>query len=282
MSDATATTFLNELAEELAKYPLTPGRRADILQEVSDLVADGTPVESLGSAADFANALAGAEQEETPEKPELPVDFSGLFDPFARERAWDPENPHIFVPRSFGAGWDINMGALAVRLGILSPDDIDDDVLAAIPSSARQAARLAPAAFATLSALAYLAAKRSGKKLVMNMGVSGDVRSHWGPRGSAVTHLVVPPLVAVWAYASRGQVRDDLNRSAWACLLNTAVAGTALASLTARNDRINPLVSAVAGAVAPFAAQLAAVAIPVRIGRSRVVSAARPEEPPAA
>ncbi|WP_075725299.1 DUF5808 domain-containing protein [Corynebacterium aquilae] len=36
---------------------------------------------------------------------------------------YETENPEIFVPKVVGVGWDINIGALAVKAGLLRPDD---------------------------------------------------------------------------------------------------------------------------------------------------------------
>ena len=38
-------------------------------------------------------------------------------------RGFEPENPHLLVPRAVGIGWDLNLGAVAVRLGLIRPDD---------------------------------------------------------------------------------------------------------------------------------------------------------------
>ncbi len=40
-------------------------------------------------------------------------------------RLWDPLNPHVFVPRLFGVGWTVNFASIAVRLGLVRPDDED-------------------------------------------------------------------------------------------------------------------------------------------------------------
>lgn len=42
---------------------------------------------------------------------------------------FDPADPRLLVPKVIGAGWDINMGAVAVHLGLLNPDDLDDEIL---------------------------------------------------------------------------------------------------------------------------------------------------------
>ena len=43
---------------------------------------------------------------------------------------FNPADERLLVPRVFGIGWTINMGAVAVKLGWLRPDDLDDEVLA--------------------------------------------------------------------------------------------------------------------------------------------------------
>jgi hypothetical protein len=40
-------------------------------------------------------------------------------------RLWDPLNPRVFVPRLFGFGWTLNFAAVAVKLGLVRPDDED-------------------------------------------------------------------------------------------------------------------------------------------------------------
>lgn len=43
---------------------------------------------------------------------------------------FNPSDPHLIVPRVLGLGWTLNMGAVAVKLGMLNPDDVDDEILA--------------------------------------------------------------------------------------------------------------------------------------------------------
>ena len=75
----------------------------------------------------------------------IPASLEGLHSREARSRWFEPENPRIFVPRSFGIGWDINMGALAVRLGMIRPDDSLPDLEDYIPPRTRRALTIAPA-----------------------------------------------------------------------------------------------------------------------------------------
>jgi hypothetical protein len=43
---------------------------------------------------------------------------------------FNPSDPRLIVPRVLGLGWTLNMGAVAVKLGLLNPDDVDDEILA--------------------------------------------------------------------------------------------------------------------------------------------------------
>lgn len=43
-----------------------------------------------------------------------------------RSRWWNPADPRIWMPRAWGAGWDVNFGALAVKTGLIRPDDQDE------------------------------------------------------------------------------------------------------------------------------------------------------------
>lgn len=266
--------YLAQLEHELEKMAVPPHRRDDMIHEVSSLLADGTPLASLGSPETFARELEDALHGDTAENPELPIDFSGIFASKARRRIWDPENPRIFVPRTIGAGWDINMGALAVKLGILNPDDIDDDVLAAIPQPLVTAARLTPLVFAGVSATALWKARKTGKRLAMNTTFTGTITKYWGPRSGIVAHAVIPAIAALWAAMPNPARRDILNKSALASMLNSAIAGSAISSLTAKNGKVSALALAALAAALPFACEFAVVAVPVRYGR-RLVTRSR-------
>ncbi|WP_216402827.1 DUF5808 domain-containing protein [Arcanobacterium phocae] len=66
---------------------------------------------------------------------------------------FEPENPNLFVPRHYGLGWSLNLGAVAVKAGWIRPDDSLPDLSNFIPTSMRQSVSLAQIA----SALAVLA-----------------------------------------------------------------------------------------------------------------------------
>lgn len=53
----------------------------------------------------------------------LGIPLSTTLDDEAFLRTFEPENPALFVRKTLGVGWDLNVGALAVKLGLIRPDD---------------------------------------------------------------------------------------------------------------------------------------------------------------
>lgn len=77
-----------------------------------------------------------------------------------RERAarhYSPTDP-LLVPRAWGIGWDLNLGALAVRTGWTNPDDLGDDLR--LGPAGMAALSAAPAALAVGSAIGAVAARK--------------------------------------------------------------------------------------------------------------------------
>lgn len=67
-----------------------------------------------------------------------------------REHVWNPQSDKVFGPHLFGAGWSVNLGALAAKLGVIRPDA---DPLADVPTEAWAAVVAVPAALGGISAL---------------------------------------------------------------------------------------------------------------------------------
>lgn len=68
-----------------------------------------------------------------PVSPVWSGDNHAIFDSF------EPENPHLFIPRHFGVGWDLNLGAIAVKAGWIRPDDSLPDLADHVPSWVKKA-----------------------------------------------------------------------------------------------------------------------------------------------
>ena len=243
-------------------------RRA-ALADLRDLLTEGVDPDDLGPAEDYAAAL-GARRDQEPSETlgrvlGMPVDVRGTTDPHVRSRVFDPSDPRMFVPRVLGAGWRLNYGALAVRLGLLRPDDYDDEVLAHIPADVARLTRAMPWIVAAKTAVWATVAWRTGREVPSNWDLSGRV-SGWSDR-----RAVLPALVAIAAgsaaWASLAAAPDDrLVRQALATSAGSAT--TTIALLTAwtskRPDEPHPAVAA--AVLAPLATTAAMLICPVRAG----------------
>ncbi|WKD62174.1 hypothetical protein CCICO_10890 [Corynebacterium ciconiae DSM 44920] len=74
----------------------------------------------------------------------LPVSSLWQGDQDAVLDSFEPENPSLFVPRTLGLGWDLNLGAVAVKAGWIRADDSLPDLAAHIPQSLRRVLQLGP------------------------------------------------------------------------------------------------------------------------------------------
>ena len=151
------------LAEDLAELDAS-------LRETADSQGYQAALAAYGPAADYAAALrgSGAADDQAGRPGERPLVRRVLGVPTALSprglvhraaRSFSPADP-LLVPRAYGIGWDVNLGALAVRAGLAHPDDLDDDL------------DLAPAQMTALSLVPAL--------LALGVAATG---THWAPRG---------------------------------------------------------------------------------------------------
>ena len=119
------------LAEDLAELDAS-------LRETADSQGYQAALAAYGPAADYAAALrgSGAADDQTDRPGERPPVRRVLGVPTALSprglvhraaRSFSLADP-LLVPRAYGIGWDVNLGALAVRAGLAHPDDLDDDL----------------------------------------------------------------------------------------------------------------------------------------------------------
>lgn len=71
------------------------------------------------------------------------------------DRWWNPRESRIWMPRAFGMGWDINFGALAVRLRLIEPD-AEESPFAAVPARIFIAALAVPVVLTAFMIASYL------------------------------------------------------------------------------------------------------------------------------
>jgi hypothetical protein len=166
--------------------------RAHVLEQLEGIAgtaADVTRVlAALGSPETLAAQCAAeaGDSEPAPPASERGSRFSGTFlgmpydlRPPTGERVvsrwWDPLDPHVIVPRLFGMGWTINFGAVAVKLGLVAPDDED------VPFGEVPERYLAIALVLPLLVAAVLGALVA----VYQAGLPAQVAVHYGITGSA-------------------------------------------------------------------------------------------------
>ena len=142
----------------------------------------------------------------------LPVSLAGLTNAEARLRAFEPENPKLFVPRTVGIGWDLNIGAVAVRLGLLRPDDSVPDLVDHIPSATLKTLRISPLIGASAAVISGACTAQHHDQLPTNWGVTFRP-NRWG---NGVAAMATPVLLSVgsgvWAeIATRRATTSNSN-----------------------------------------------------------------------
>jgi hypothetical protein len=154
---------------------------------------------------------------------------------------WNPADGRLFVPRAIGWGFDLNFGALAVRLGLIEPD-AEAEPFTSTPDSAFLAAAAVPAALAAATVVHYA---------VRGAGLPDRLPSHWdiagapdrwvGKQRAAATDLATTVLPAVLAVAAARSARPGPQRAGvLAGASAVAAAGATITVLRSLGDRPRP------------------------------------------
>ena len=140
---------------------------------------------------------------------------------------WNPADERLLLPRALGTGWDLNLGAVAVRLGLIEPD-AEAEPFAATPDGAFRAAALVPTALAAATALHYA---------VRGRALPARLPTHWTVAGApdrwvslpraAATDLAGTLVPAGFALAAARSSRPGPDRA------GTIAVATAVGSVTA-------------------------------------------------
>lgn len=188
MRAGTISEYVNVVRHALDR--LRPADREEALAELESLLradaarsSESEAIDALGDPESYAAQTlaemhpAGDEDEDSAPQGHIlgmPFDFRGASVERVSNRVWNPADPRIFTPRLFGVGWTINLGALAVRFGLLRPDDLAEDSFERLPEWVSNAVLAVPVVLAMLTtslmALSWPA-------------LPAEVPVHWGPGG---------------------------------------------------------------------------------------------------
>lgn len=278
--------YVERVRAELGE-PATAAERealADLRAAVAELGPTSTEalIVEFGAPQEYAARLrealkGGPTDDDGPAPPQarvlgVPVESRAITDPRVVARVWDPTNPALFVPRLMGGGWTVNLGALAVRLGLLRPDDYDADAVANVPPAARAVARAVPVAVSAATGAAIAASwRRLPERIPASWSVTGRVQRKGG-RASLLALAALGAAPAIWS-ARPAEPEEALVNSAVATSMATLSAlGVAVTLVDADREVgergagawLLPALAAV-----PLAGMLD-IALPVRAGLRRL------------
>jgi hypothetical protein len=233
--------------------------RSAALDDLRAALLDGATEADLGSPAEYASHVLDAFARSTdPADGEgdvfgVPFETRGPTDPAVRSRIWAPADPHILVPRMFGLGWTINLGAVAVRLGLLRPDDWDDESLDQVDPRLLTALRYAPVAWAAAAVVIGVQTWRRGEPVPTSWDGRGRPKA-WSTPSAALLNSAISAGFAAWG--TRATTGDDrmIRPALGAAGASLACAMAVLTSRSAKHPDENvpvPALLAVAAAVLP-------------------------------
>ncbi len=226
--------FLEELARKLAEANIPVKRREAVLTEVDELMSEGIRPESFGSPASLAqeisDALAGSEDAQ-------------------RATIWSPDNPKLFADKQRPScsilrlnSTDLNLGAIAVKLGLLREDDVDPAVLEAIPQRVIGALRWGPFALTAATAAVSMLVHRRRLRIPVRIGLTGKVKKTWSSKAGGLAIAGFSSLVSLFSLVAPTPSRADLlMQSSQALAANTAFLLTTGSPFVQKKGRVHPI-----------------------------------------
>jgi hypothetical protein len=162
----------------------------------------------------------------------IPYDFRPTGG--AGSTLWSAAEVSALPVKSWGVGTGLNLGALAVRLGLVEPDDDDDRTWAAVPRSAVLALPgMAVSAAVTAVMTTVTAWSRLPDRVPTHWGVDG-APDRWAPAVWAVAVLLGAVLLAAaWAVGAMIRQRRRPRRAVGASALASLIAWSGTVTLLA-------------------------------------------------
>lgn len=157
----------------------------------------------------------------------LPYDWRPPTAERVKASLWDPADPRLLRPRAFGAGWDLNFGAAAVRLGLIEPD-AEDEPFASTPREAFAAAAVAPVVLAGAVVAHYVVRGRTlPDQLPAHWNLAGRPDRTTGKAVAAASDIAVALGAAALGVSGAAGRTSKPARAGRLALAGAAGAGTA-------------------------------------------------------
>ncbi|MBC6807346.1 hypothetical protein CRD17_09075 [Corynebacterium sp. LK30] len=267
-------TYLTAIDHKLREIGISHAQRKAIiaeqeslLQELNDVHAD--LAEELGTATDYANCVA----EQVGEPSALRRYLSNPLRAFSkrgRASLWNMNDPRILQPHLLGFGWSVNWAAVATKLGIVRPDDIDGEVISEIPARALQATAFLPAAVTVAHGVALARCwKQLPSEVHTKWKLNGEAVQKTAPKETLLLPFVVSTVGAGFSAASllKADDREDTLRVASLGTLTCAIAPAQLIGvLTEEKTKLNPALVHAGVALTSVVASAACLAFPLFAG----------------
>lgn len=267
-------TYLTAIDHKLREIGTSPAQRKAIiaeqeslLQELNDVHAD--LAEELGTATDYANCVAEQVGEPSTLRRYLSKPLR-VFSKQGRASLWNVDDPRILQPHLLGFGWSINWAAVATKLGIVRPDDIDGEVISEIPARALQATAFLPAAVTVAHGVALaMSWKQLPSEVHTKWKLNGETVQKTAPKETLLLPFVVSTVGAGFSAASllKADDREDTLRVASLGALASTIAPSQLIGvLSEENSKLNPALIQAGVALTSVVASAACLALPLRAG----------------
>lgn len=224
-----------------------PEFREEVLADLRAYFTDH--LEPGATAADvtaLADTVGEAGEPDAPEHGRLggvPIDFSPPTAERVAHTWWNPRDERIFVPRVFGLGWALNVGAVAVKLGLIEPD-AEDEPFETTPVAAFRQALLVPAVLSAAVVAHYaLRGRELPARLPNQADLAGRAGSWTSKPVAAATDIavaVVPTAWAAWTIGRGGTGARAAGSLATATGAAAVAAGLTLWRTAALDGRARP------------------------------------------
>lgn len=258
---------LREIGTPHAQRQAIIAEQESLLQELNDVHAD--LAEELGTATEYAERVAEQVGEPSTLRRYLSKPLR-VFSKQGRASLWNVDDPRILQPHLLGFGWSINWAAVATKLGIVRPDDIDGEVVSEIPARALQATAFLPAAVTVAHGVALARCwKQLPSEVHTKWKLNGEAVQKTAPKETLLLPLVVSTVGAGFSAASllKADDREDTLRVASLGALASTIAPSQLIGvLTEENSKLNPALVHAGVALTSVVASAACLVFPLFAG----------------